>query len=369
MMKKKRFIAILGVCLLLAALAPAAQADTVGFNDSAQLNLTGRDVLAAVNFYDPTRSGARTVGTIQGVEFDDFSNNTDDDGSAFNVAGGTFSTVITQSAGREYGLDLFGTFTGPDATEAENLANGGAYYQNGDTGTLTFAFPGILEPTVVEVQMILGGDWFNVGVMTVSVGGEVMGTVVEADSDKPQLLTFETTIDASGGLVIDLEETGNKYIVLSGMIVTVPVVNAGDDSYTWLVGGTRNYDLDGTIDAGIISPEITWSRIDTYDAGDAVITAGTEGNEDATVDIDVDIPVGDSRIYEFQLQVIDGVDTYTDAVNVTVYGDGCEAAKVEGATPYSKLNALDIGDMNYDCKVNLVDFATMASNWMTDVSL
>jgi hypothetical protein len=50
-----------------------------------------------------------------------------------------------------------------------------------------------------------------------------------------------------------------------------------------------------------------------------------------------------------------------------IYLNGCDAAK--GRNGYNEDAAQEIGDTNYDCKVNLVDFAVMASNWLTDVSL
>jgi len=53
----KKTIVLLAVSALVLAMAPAAQATTVDFTSSTQLNLAGRDVLAAVNFYDPDRSG------------------------------------------------------------------------------------------------------------------------------------------------------------------------------------------------------------------------------------------------------------------------------------------------------------------------
>ncbi|MBW8014995.1 MAG: hypothetical protein FVQ82_02335 [Planctomycetes bacterium] len=35
---------------------------------------------------------------------------------------------------------------------------------------------------------------------------------------------------------------------------------------------------------------------------------------------------------------------------------------------YDETEAREKGDTNYDCKVDLVDFAVIASNWLTDVS-
>jgi hypothetical protein len=132
----KKIIVLLAVSALVLAMAPAAQADTVVFNDSGQLNLTGsgRTVLAAVNFYDPGRisNGQRTVGTIQGVDFDDFDSRNQDTGSPITLlagaAGSTLSTVIPSSDGREFGSDPAAlAFSGPENTAAENHAMGGAY--------------------------------------------------------------------------------------------------------------------------------------------------------------------------------------------------------------------------------------------------
>ena len=80
-MKKKLFsIILLVLAALVLALAPAAQADAIVQTSSADLNLTGRVVLAAVNFYDPTPGDRNhpTVGSIQGVDFDDFNIVVDD---------------------------------------------------------------------------------------------------------------------------------------------------------------------------------------------------------------------------------------------------------------------------------------------------
>ena len=55
-----------------------------------------------------------------------------------------------------------------------------------------------------------------------------------------------------------------------------------------------------------------------------------------------------------------------EAVYSLITIDGCDAAKI--GLPYSPTDARLVGDTNYDCKVNLADFAVMASNWLTVVS-
>ena len=210
----KKMITFLAVFALVLALAPATQAATIVQTSSADLNLTGRDVLAAVNFYDPARigDGQRTAGAIQGVDFDDFSCTTDDTGSPIalsaGAAGATLSTVIAQDPGREYGSDPTAlAFSGPDATEAENLANGGMYFQDSVGATLTFAFGGSYASTAVEVQMLGGGVWARTDrtgelVMSVGASGPLGGL---EDRGTPDLLTFNATTDGSGNLVIDIE--------------------------------------------------------------------------------------------------------------------------------------------------------------------
>ena len=243
----KHTIMFAAVAALVFALAPTAQAGTVVQTSSTQLNLTGRDVLAAVNFYDPGRigNGQRTVGAIQGVDFDDFRTNVDDTGSPITLlagAGGTLSTVIVQGPGREFGNDpALLAFSGPDATEAEKLANAGLYMQNpgydGTTTTLAFAFGGSYADTDVEVQMMGGGVWARtdrVGNLVAWVDGVEKGSL--EDRGTPDLLTFSATTDATGNLVIDMVNTvaagdaaNRQYAMITGMTVTAAGASAQGD--------------------------------------------------------------------------------------------------------------------------------------------
>ena len=231
----KKTIVLLVLAALVLALAPAAQADTIVQTSSEDLNLAGRDVLAAVNFHDPARVGDGNVtvdNPIQGVTFDNFDCTTDDTGSPIALStGATLSTVISQGFGREfYNPPVFGTFTGPDATEAENLANGGMYFQDSVGATLTFAFGGSYADTAVEVQMLGGGGWARTdrtGELVMSVDGVELGGL--EDRGTPDLLTFLATTDNSGNLVIDVV---NDYSSLS----TPPPGDDGNRQYTMLTG-------------------------------------------------------------------------------------------------------------------------------------
>jgi hypothetical protein len=51
-------------------------------------------------------------------------------------------------------------------------------------------------------------------------------------------------------------------------------------------------------------------------------------------------------------------------VEINVYADSCEAAQ-NNPNGYTA----PAGDMNNDCKVDFVDFATLAGAWLEDESL
>jgi hypothetical protein len=216
-------------------LAPTAQADTVVLTSSTQLNLAGRDVLAAVNFYDADRRVPIVyhvpVGSIQGTSFSNF-----DLGATqpFSVAEGTLSmTAPSGNEGREFnqaafpGAILTGTFGGPaaDATQAEFLAGAG-WFTISDI-PMTFDFGAEWANTDVEVQLLAGGVWnkgpTHRGELTASVGGDVKGSIVELGT--ADLLTFQTTTDANGDLLIDWDFSGgtlaSRDIMFMGAIVTV----------------------------------------------------------------------------------------------------------------------------------------------------
>lgn len=77
MTRKHQNLALyLNVVLLSGILASPAEAITVPFTDSNQLNLSGRNVLSAVSFYDSTPTqvdgGVAVTGTIQGHPITNF---------------------------------------------------------------------------------------------------------------------------------------------------------------------------------------------------------------------------------------------------------------------------------------------------------
>ena len=229
----KKLITLLAVLGMVFALAPAAQGAAVVFNDSAQLNLTGRDVLAAVSLWDPGRAGdgQSTVGTIQGVDFDDIDSTTQDNGADIALNSGEAGATVAISPigagdGREF--PLVGTFspTSDDNTQAELWPSGQHFQANGTT-TFTFGFGAGRANTDVEVQMVGGGVWNRTdkwGQLTASVGG--VDKDILYDRGTPDLITFSATTDGSGDLAIDVTQTwggsggDRQWNILGGMTIT-----------------------------------------------------------------------------------------------------------------------------------------------------
>ncbi len=230
-MKKPNIVMAAAAWVL--ALAPAAQAETNRFSSSTQLNLTGRNVLAAVSLWVPDRvgEGQSTVGVIQGVDFDDIDALTQDNGVPIALtsaeADATLAiSAIAQDTGREF--PLVGTFlpASADNTQAE-LWPSGAYFQVNGTTTFTFSFGRRWANSDVEVQIVGGGIWNRTdkwGVLTARVDEVDKGIL--RDFGFPILMTFSATNDDSGDLAIDVVQTwggsggDRQWNILGGMTVT-----------------------------------------------------------------------------------------------------------------------------------------------------
>jgi hypothetical protein len=144
-----------------------------------------------------------------------------------------------------------------------------------------------------------------------------------------------------------------------------PTVVVNDPGYQWLnVVGEKTV----TITSTVYDEDDYGAHIYTWSATPATVVFIPNGTNTANVTSAKFTADGD---YELTLTVFDDIDEHivpSIPVAVHVYADGCEARKNETATPYTELMAREKGDTNYDCKVNLADFAAMASYWMVDES-
>ncbi len=159
---------------------------------------------------------------------------------------------------------------------------------------------------------------------------------------------------------------GSPKLVASGMFTFTsidnapPVVEAGDDVFTWLTGGTVDVLLAGQLleDDGL--PEaasIEWSVLSKPD-----IASDPTFNPDAQR-LDPEVTIIATGDYVLQLEADDTISTITDTLTIYVRSDSCEAAK---AQPGFEL--LD-GDADQDCDVDLSDLALISIDWLKDNSL
>ena len=138
-----------------------------------------------------------------------------------------------------------------------------------------------------------------------------------------------------------------------------PVVNVGEDVFTWLTAGTVDVPLDSTIsDDGTPGPyTVLWTVQSESAAGAATFTPPSADQEDLTVRLTA------TGEYVLRLEANDGELVGADNLTINVYEDACQAAK---ATPGFELLT---GDFDEDCDVDWDDFAVFADNWLEKNSL
>jgi len=129
-----------------------------------------------------------------------------------------------------------------------------------------------------------------------------------------------------------------------------PVVDAGTAEPTWLVDGTVNFDLHGSLveDDGLpVAATLLWT---VADPNLTIIT-------DPTLP-DITVKATGSGLFVVKLTADDTDLTGSDTVSVLIYPDWCVAIKaLEGLTPR-------MTDHNGDCVTDVLDFAIFAREWL-----
>jgi T5SS/PEP-CTERM-associated repeat protein len=137
-----------------------------------------------------------------------------------------------------------------------------------------------------------------------------------------------------------------------------PVVDAGDDVYTWLTSGIANVNLSGTIvedDENPVPATVSWEVTAEPSVGAATITTPAD-------QLDITVELTELGDYDLTLTADDTEFTGSDTVTIHVYSDSCEAAKGAG------IPTLD-GDFDLNCIVDIDDFAVFAENWLNSIAL
>ena len=161
---------------------------------------------------------------------------------------------------------------------------------------------------------------------------------------------------------------GTIWVDEIGLSSLPPVVVAGDDLLTFLTEGIDGVDV--TMDASVVDGDTTENRWAVVSPAGVTNFPKFSVEDPLNVGADVNVTVTfyEAGVYTLTLTADDGeADPVSDSLVVTVYANSCAADKAQ--TPYTEEDARLKGDTNYDCKVNLVDFAAMAENWLIDVSL
>jgi hypothetical protein len=128
-----------------------------------------------------------------------------------------------------------------------------------------------------------------------------------------------------------------------------PVVTI-EQPYPYLVGGQAVITLDAAVvDEGPIT-SYTWTQL----AGPATAVIHSADTEDTTVTV---IEEAHDPQYQFQLTVSDGSRTGSAVVIYHVHDTACEAA-------LRMPDAHNAADLDYNCLVNMSDFAMLARDWL-----
>ena len=222
-------------------------------------------------------------------------------------------------------------------------------------------------------------SWLNLPVPTTgSALVEVFWDTGEAGDDETQPLTLLTPNSANvtpaadnttyhwkivatdPGTSLVLEEavfsltTENTNVAPTITVTPLDFGYVGD--YVWLEGDPKETTF--AITATVDDPDGDTDHIYTWSSS----PAGVDFSNPASLSTNVTFDTAGDYILEVEVDDEDGEYTDTDTVNVHVYENGCVAAKAK--TPYTKADARIIGDTNYDCDVDLVDLAAMASHWL-----
>ena len=212
-----------------------------------------------------------------------------------------------------------------------------------------------------------GPDWNDLAVQQFTIDADINPADGAVDPTASQVIAglqkdalyfwvVDESLGASGPTDWDNLILGNAWSFETE--TTGPEVDAGGSIITWLEAGTTTVDLNGTVtDATGDVTAILWSVLATPSGSTVDIANNTVAATTATLT--------QTGRYVLELHAIDAMQQEdSDRLEINVYADSCEAAKNDpnGYTGPSY-------DLNNDCKVDFIDFAMLAEEWLQDESL
>jgi hypothetical protein len=252
-----------------------------------------------------------------------------------------------------------------------------------DTGSYSI---GYLE-MFGDATLKLTGD----STLTLTEGGTI-GAVTPATLE----ISGEATFNCLGDLVIGYDGPGTFKIIGSDATIDTGAFTTdnGDDSTLELemdtfgistinvgqgTGTDGDINLVVNLDAYYVAGLSSMTLMDIADDGGTQGTFAVEPDAITMAGYAIPLTLGTQGSLdegEYFIDYAGDADDHDAAgndvvlwVNVIPVYNGCSAAKVDGENPYERAAADLIGDRNYDCEVNSVDFADMASTWLNEANL
>jgi hypothetical protein len=211
-------------------------------------------------------------------------------------------------------------------------------------------------------------NWQDPGVRTIEIPADTNPADGNVDPNASYSLTglqrdalYYWIVDESLVGATGLEDWDN--LIVGAMwsfktITSAPEVDAGRSILTWLKEETTTVDLNGTVtDATGDVTATTWSVVSS--PPDSVVSIANSSAAVTTASLT------ETGTYVLELHAVDAaLNEGADQMEISVYGDSCEAAQ-NNPNGYTA----PIGDLNNDCKIDFIDFAILAAAWLDDASL
>lgn len=244
------------------------------------------------------------------------------------------------------------------ATATHNMQPAPAIGSVTQIGDVELSWNNIIEPNdpgdLILVDVWFGTEPNKLSSNYVKVLSDLDVTGVQRSSmtvNAPAVGTYYWQVDTENGDG-DPNKIESTVFTFSTTNDVAPTVNAGVNMITWI---NEPVQLAPTVlDDGVSPVTYSWTAAPATGvtfSPDAAALAPTVTVDNAAGAVTLTLTVKD----EFNPAV-------SDTMTVSVYGSACSAA-------YDGAGLRNIGDLYFDCKVDLQDFAALAAEWLADYTL
>ncbi len=301
--------------------------------------------------FDPTAATDLSAGGTEIALFSGFS--FDRIGLANFV--GANATYIDEIVVDDTGIDCIAPSIGAQGIEPANMVFAWTAPVDPNLASITsytiFVDPNELNVINANVAQL---DYYNN-----AIAGDLTSITV------PSGLAYNTDYfwRVSAQVVYDNNSTGvidsKAWSFKTKMQDTPPVIDAGDNILT-TVELASALTLNGVVDDDGTSPvSVLWEAYEVaLDGGptDKVVIANAAS-------LNTTVSVSQAGVYVLKLTVTDANGPVTDQMEIRVFADSCQAAKLTGTWQANYY------DRNSDCLVDINDFAVFAAEWLNSTSM